>query len=64
MDFSNILDSLILLISGVLICLYGSGKLFSELANKEPVNKGKMKIVLIIGSVIIFAGIVPLMRKI
>ncbi|NQZ23611.1 MAG: hypothetical protein HRT53_16355 [Colwellia sp.] len=64
MDFSNILDSLILLTSGVLICLYGSGKLFSELGNKESVNKGKMKTILIIGSVIIFAGIVPLVRNI
>jgi hypothetical protein len=64
MDFSNILDSFILLISGVLICLYGSGKLFSDLDNNEPVNKAKMKIFLIIGSIIIFAGIVPLMRNI
>jgi len=62
MDISNLSNGIILLISGVIVFLYGSGKLFSELYNQESVSKRKMKTVLIIGLVIIFAGIVQLVR--
>ena len=64
MDFSNFTDSIILLVSGILVALYGAGKLFPKLADQGTINQGKKNTILMIGLVIIIAGIVQLVRHI
>lgn len=61
MDFSHFTDSAILIVSGAIVFLFGCGKLFPNLGNQESGNK--MKSVVLIGLVIIFAGIVQLVRR-
>jgi len=62
MDFSHFTDSAILIVSGTIVFLYGSGKLFPDLGNQESANKTKS--VLIIGLVIMLIGLVQLVRHI
>jgi len=62
MDFSNFTDSIILLVSGIVIILYGAGKLFPKLAGRDTITQGRKNTILIIGLVIIIAGMVQLVR--
>ena len=62
MDFSNLTDGKILLISGGIIVLFGCGILLPNLASQENVGKDKMQMVLIIESVIVLSGVVQLAR--
>lgn len=55
-------DSLVLIISGIIVCLYGSGRLFANLESRDIDEKSKMKPVLLVGAVIILAGLVQLLR--
>ncbi|KZN47595.1 hypothetical protein [Pseudoalteromonas luteoviolacea] len=58
MDYSNLLDGIILLTSGITIYLFGSGKLFSSLGGRE--NASIMKLVVTVGLLISLVGIVQL----
>lgn len=60
MDFSSFTDSAILITSGVIIFLFGAGKLFPKLGNQE--SPDKMKSVSIIGLVVVVAGTFQLVR--
>ena len=62
MDFSNLTDGIILLISGGIIVLFGCGILLPNLASQENVGKDKIQMVLIIGLVIVMSGLVQLAR--
>ncbi|KZN36661.1 hypothetical protein N474_23625 [Pseudoalteromonas luteoviolacea CPMOR-2] len=60
MDYSNLLDGIILLTCGITIALFGSGKLFPSLRIRESAST--MKIVLVVGLLTSFTGIVQLIR--
>ena len=62
MDFSNLTDGIILLISGGIIVLFGCGILLLNLASQENVDKDKMQRVLVVGLVIVMSGVVQLAR--
>ena len=62
MDFSNLTDGKILLISGGIIVLFGCGILLPNLASQENVDKEKMEMVLVIGLVIVLFCVVQLAR--
>ncbi len=62
MDLSNLSDGIILIVSGALIALFGSGKLFPKLSKQDDAGKKKFKVVLIIGLIAVFAGVVQLAR--
>ena len=62
MDFSDLTDGIILLISGGIIVLFGCGILLPNLASQENVDKEKMEMVLVIGLVIVLSGVVQLAR--
>jgi zinc transporter ZupT len=62
MDFSNLTDGIILLISGGIIVLFGCGILLPNLASQENVDKEKMEMVLVIGLVIVLFCVVQLAR--
>ena len=62
MDFSNLTDGIILLISGGIIVLFGCGILLPNLSSQEVVGKDKMKMVLTIGLVIVLSGVVKFAR--
>jgi hypothetical protein len=64
MDFGNFADSIILLVSGAIIALYGAGKLFPKLADRGTGIKDKKNTIFMIGLVIFIAGIVQLVRHI
>ena len=62
MDFSELTDGIILLISGGIIVLFGCGILLPNLSSQENVGKDKMKMVFAIGLVIVLSGVVQLAR--
>ncbi len=62
MELSNFIDSIILIVSGALIALYGVGKIFPRLAGQEAVGKEKMKVIFIIGLILVLAGAVQALR--
>lgn len=64
MDFSNFADSIILMVSGTIVALYGAGKLFPKLADRGTITQGKKNTILMIGLVIFIAGMVQLVRHI
>ncbi|MBQ4810585.1 hypothetical protein J8M20_04525 [Pseudoalteromonas luteoviolacea] len=61
MDYSNLLDGIILLTSGITISLFGSGKLFPRLGGREHANI--MKLVVTTGLLISLGGFVQLVRQ-
>ncbi|OCQ21907.1 hypothetical protein A7985_08850 [Pseudoalteromonas luteoviolacea] len=61
MDYSNLLDGIILLTSGITISLFGSGKLFPHLGGHE--HASKMKLVVTTGLMISLGGFVQLVRQ-
>ena len=62
MDFSDLTDGIILLISGRIIVLFGCGILLPNLSSQENVGKDKMKMVFAIGLVIVLSSVVQLAR--
>jgi hypothetical protein len=64
MDFGNLTDGIILLVSGAIVALYGAGKLIPKSTESGTSPKDKKKIIFMIGLVILFAGIVQLARHI
>lgn len=63
MDFNDYIDSIILIVSGVLVALYGSGRKFQTLGSHEALGKGKMRVVFIIGLLIAAAGTMVLVWR-
>jgi len=62
MEFSNFIESIILLISGGIIVLFGSGKIFPQVSNLNNIGKDRIKMVFIIGLIIVLAGVIQLVR--
>ena len=63
MDLGVFADSIILLISGTLILLYGLGKLFRTVSDKDEGLRDKKSNVIAIGVVLILASITQIFRQ-
>ena len=62
MEMSTLEDAIILLVSGGLIALYGFGRLFARLGEQESERDKSMKMVIVIGLLVVGAGLVQLVR--
>ncbi|MEM8945704.1 MAG: hypothetical protein AAGD11_11015 [Planctomycetota bacterium] len=61
MDWNNLTDSLVLLSSGTIVLLFAMGKLFPSLLRSDGDTELKQR-TLLVGCVIVFVGVVQLVR--
>ncbi|QBY05994.1 hypothetical protein E2K93_17200 [Thalassotalea sp. HSM 43] len=60
MDFSLLTDAIVLIVCGGLICFFATGRFAPSAYEQQSIESNKS--ILIIGSIIVFAGIVQLLR--
>ena len=61
MDFNDTLDGIVLIVSGILVAAYGSGRLFRSLGIRESIGENRMRVVFVIGLVLVIAGFTSLL---